>query len=714
MATIGIDLGTTNSVAAIDLGDRQHVLLANPNDDVTTPSVVSFYDGRLLVGYEARNVAVRDPQNTIFSIKRLMGCSIDDTRVNEMRKRYPYDIVSAPEANDQGVRVVLNGVKRKPTEISTIILEKLIEDAGAALGETITHAVITVPAYFNEPQRLATREAGRNAGLVVKKLIDEPTAAAIAFGIQEIDEDHRLLVFDMGGGTLDISILEMGDGEFDVLDYVGDMWSGGDDFDLKIVEMIVEWVKKKYRVDPSRDRRFQAEAKREAERAKIDLTDAPDTEIYIPAIVPLVGGDRAGVDMTITRQQFEGAIKPQVDKAMELVDQIMADQNLLPEYISAVLLVGGSTYVPLVRGELEKRFGAEKLRDDVNPMYAVAQGASILAARLTTVECPYCGRKNPYEAEQCQYPDCQKSLSLGRAVGVDGLGSVNEKTPKSLGIGVVDDKDNLDVFSVIIPKGTDYPLVGMKRQFVMTSHKITVPVYEGEAPVASQNAYLGMVELSLPRDVRLDTPVYVKFGYDRSRVLTVRVEIEGRPDLDHETTLVRDRYIMGTGEHPDDTEWIANLKNVNAIIESILEEYDEYLDASQKNSLEDDLRRSRLALTEKDSSQGREIHNKMVTELSELGTASYLFLGERLRHSASPEVSSQIAALTFSLSEAYKQGDPRRMEDAKHGLDVLMQEIIRSHTGRGEIGGFGGLLREVGTTLAEEESRQQSSKRSDR
>ncbi len=353
MRAIGIDLGTTNSAAAI--GGKEIKVLPTGDNEMLTPSVVSFVkkkraQGEIVVGRAAVNNALRDPENTVFSIKRLMGLVYGEERVEEVRRRASFKIADPPaeDAEDQSVKVLLGGEPYSAVEISALILKQARKDAEQALGEPVTHAVITVPAYFQERQRNATGEAGRRAGLEVLKIIDEPTAAAIAFGAGKEEEKHRVLVYDLGGGTFDISIIQMVGGQYQNLEIMGDTWLGGDDFDRAIVQRMIEWVKEECDgYDPSDDRSFLAKARELAQKVKIALSRQESVEIFEP-LLRLPGEGVVDVDMEVTRKQFESDIEPLVDKTIGLVDKALGHQNLTPEDITEVLLVGGSTAVPKV------------------------------------------------------------------------------------------------------------------------------------------------------------------------------------------------------------------------------------------------------------------------------------------------------------------------------------------------------------------------------
>ncbi|HRC86736.1 MAG TPA: Hsp70 family protein, partial [Thermoanaerobaculia bacterium] len=429
MKAIGIDLGTTNSVAAYcEPGSKSPPrVLGTSAGESFTPSVVGARRSpreangwEVLVGRAAANYAPRAPEETVFSIKRLMGRDFADPQVGKLRGRFGYRVVAGP-GEDPRAHVELAGELWSPARISSRILEQIRLEAARDLGE-VRQAVITVPAYFHEGQRAATREAGEAAGLLVKKIIDEPTAAAVAFGVEaRPGEHHRLLVYDLGGGTFDISILQLvkdeeGHNHFEVLEIEGDAWLGGDDFDLSIVEKIIATVAGQTGEDPAVDRRFLLLAKEHAEKAKKALSQSEVTEIVIPAAYRSKSNLVVDVELGLERAELEQAIRPLVERSMALVQKALERQNLSREDISDVLLVGGSTLVPLVYRTVESFFGAGRVRRSLNPMECVALGASLLAASLRGVECPSCGTLNPESAERCGRPGCGASLASARAV----------------------------------------------------------------------------------------------------------------------------------------------------------------------------------------------------------------------------------------------------------------------------------------------------------
>ncbi len=695
MTAIGIDLGTTNSLAAYDNGSGEPIILKTGSGETFTPSVVRFERGEMLVGRRAWNSAEKAPRDTVFSIKRLMGRSSNDRDVKNMKKQSPYPIVELPGGE---VKVLINGTEYSPEDVSAIILRQVVEDANKGLnGKTdgpITHAVLTVPANFNEKQRDATRKAGVRAGLVIKKTIDEPTAAAVAFGMDKPDLIAKLLVFDMGGGTLDISLLNVGKEEFVIDDNIGDMWLGGDNFDQRIVELIGQWVKQTYNVDPSTDNDFKIAAKRKAEETKILLSKYPQATIIIPGIVPLGGGEKEQVSMPITQQQFENAIREDVDRAMQLVDKVLEKNNMECDDITHVLLVGGATFVPLVRRRLEEKFGEDKVRHDVNPMQAVAKGAAILAAQLKKVECPKCFKINPYEAETCEHEGCRAKLLTGRAVGKVGLYEVTER---DFGIGAVDDKDEPDTFSILITKQTDYPLEEpVRKRYMTTSRKIKIPVYAGDNSKASENEYLGLVEYELPPDVPTQTPVFVSFNYDRNRILTVGIEVEGREELNHHTT--PKRQLMDDGP-VDDDKLRTHLRNAIDFVENMSTKYDDFFQPEQKKEIQKELETARRMMNQKEPKKFRETLDTLMKIQQKNEIVTILHLTDLLMMEVAPETAQFLAEQSKQLRDAYREsGDRAQVNKIKRTLEKALLDIIENVRVSPGIKTFGGLLKITGET----------------
>jgi len=464
---LGIDLGTTNSVVAYMAGEKPEII---PNDvgDRITPSVVYYQeDGNVLVGKKARRAAGLNPERSVFSIKRHMGTSY---RVEIDEKQYT------------------------PQEISAMILQKLKTDAEEYLGEDCPQAVITVPAYFTDAQRQATRDAGQIAGFQVRRIIDEPTAAAISYGIER-EGDQILMVYDLGGGTFDVSIIEMVEGVFQVLSIKGNNHLGGDDFDQRIVDYLIDRFQEKEGIDLANDRKAMFRLREAAQDAKIELSGVTQTEIIVDAITMTDKGPIT-LEETLTRAKFEELIHDLVDMTIEPTRTAISDAGLNPEDISNILLVGGSTRIPLVQKTVKKVVDKDP-RKDVSPDECVALGAAIQASILAPLD------------EEMEY-------SAGERVHQEGPVIVH-LTPFSLGVGLADDR-----YGVLIEKNSTYPTEA-KDLFTTTRDfqtAISFPIYEGEEPVASSNTFLDMLRIdNIPPAPRGVPRIEVTFRLNQDRIL---------------------------------------------------------------------------------------------------------------------------------------------------------------------------------------------------
>lgn len=477
---VGIDLGTTNSCVAIFEGGEVKVI-PNREGSRTTPSVVAFLEnGEILVGLPAKRQAIINAENTIFGIKRLMGRKFNDPVVQEWRKRVPYKIVEAPNGD---AHVEIRGKRYSPPEISAMILRKIKQDLEEYLGEEVTDVVITVPAYFDDTQRQATKDAGRIAGLNVIRIINEPTAACLAYGLEK-KKEGLIAVFDLGGGTFDISILEIGDGVFEVKATSGDTFLGGEDFDMRIVDYLAEEFKKEHGIDLRQDKMALQRLKEAAEKAKIELSSTLETEINLPFITADATGPKHLVTK-LTRAKLEALVEDLIAKLEEPCRIAMKDAGVTPKDISEVILVGGMTRMPRVQQKVKEIFGKEPVKG-VNPDEVVAMGAAIQAGVLKG--------------------EVKDVLLL-------------DVTPLSLGIETLG-----DVFTVIIPRGTTIPTRRSQIFTTATDNQtaVTIHVLQGERPLASQNKSIAKFDLvGIPPAPRGVPQIEVTFDIDADGILHV-------------------------------------------------------------------------------------------------------------------------------------------------------------------------------------------------
>ncbi|HIE57647.1 MAG TPA: molecular chaperone DnaK, partial [Anaerolineales bacterium] len=374
---IGIDLGTTNSVCAVMEGGEPTVI-ASAEGERLVPSVVAINkNGERIIGRPARNQAVVNPENTIFSIKRFMGRKFDDPEVQRALELVPYQVAKAPNGD---VRVVLNEKEYSPPEVSAMILSKIKADAEAYLGETVTQAVITVPAYFNDAQRNATKDAGKIAGLEVLRIINEPTASSLAYGLDK-KKNEIIAVYDLGGGTFDISILDVGEGVFQVRSTNGDTFLGGDDFDQRVIDYLADEFKKDTGIDLRQDRQALQRLKEAAEKAKIELSSLGQTEINLPYITADASGPKHLV-LNLTRAKLEQLTSDLIQRSLTPVQKALDDAGLTVSDIDEIVMVGGMTRMPAVQEAVKKFFGGKEPHKGVNPDEVVAIGAAIQAGVL--------------------------------------------------------------------------------------------------------------------------------------------------------------------------------------------------------------------------------------------------------------------------------------------------------------------------------------------
>ena len=597
MKILGIDLGTTNSAMAIVEGGEPRII-ENKEGNRTTPSVVAITKtGERLVGLLAKRQSITNPKNTIFSVKRLIGRRFSDPEVQKDIKLLPYEI---REAKDGGVEIKMGDKWYRPAEISAMILQKLKQDAEDRLGEKIEEAVITVPAYFDDSQRKATKDAGEIAGLKVKRIINEPTAAALAYGFNK-KKDEQIVVFDFGGGTFDISVLEVSEDTIEVKATGGDTHLGGDDFDQKIIDWLVEEFKKEQGIDLTKDQLALQRLKDAAEKAKHELSSTLETEINIPFITSDANGPKH-LSIKLTRAKLENLVKEYIDKSIEITKQIVKESGFKISDIDEIILVGGQTRMPAIQEAVKNLFGKEPHKD-INPDEVVAIGAAVQAGIFQG--------------------DVKDVLLL-------------DVTPLSLGIETLG-----GVMTKIIEKNTTIPV--SRSQIFSTAAdnqtSVEIHVLQGERPMAADNKTLGRFILEgIPPAPRGVPQIEVTFDIDANGILKVSakdkatgkeqsIRIEGSSGLTKEEIERMKKEAELHAEEDRKKKELVDVKNTADTLlysaEKALRDFGDKISHEIKREIEDKIEKLKKAKDSEDIEEIKQATEDLSQTIQKVGTEFY-------------------------------------------------------------------------------------------